>query len=544
MTQLSQGDVLGRYELLLPVARGGMAEVWAARLHGSRGFTKLVALKTILPGAIDSSRMEQMFLAEAELASRIQHPNVVQTQELGEHDGLLYIVLEWVEGESLSALLSQSAPHGGVPLWVGVNIIGQACKGLHAAHQLTDESGELLGVVHRDISPQNVLVNFSGTVKVVDFGIAKATQSASNLTEAGEVKGKLAYMAPEQLRGADNVDRRADIFSMGTLLYAMTTGKHPFRGDHPGVTLKNISARAPVPPPSSHVEDYPAALESVVLKALRKDPEQRFSTALEMLQALEQAMPEALERSFDVKVAEFVSQIAGTGAHRRKQQIKEAGSLLDLRRIKSGTSLEPTSASSLSALAIDGRQQLHTAALRLQPSLQETAGSLTRAAPSKRWPRALWALGGGAVCLGTVLGLVLAQRQPDSAVPNGVAAGVSVADAAPDVEAQDARKPKAGRVEDNQATEPGEEPNPTSEDSSKAKVKDLAESKARAQPRRVVARRIRPRTVPAPATQAPSAGEPAEAPPATPALAPTKPAKANAISSSDAWDPSSFGSRQ
>ena len=317
MMHFSQGQVLGRYELLLPVARGGMAEVWAARLHGSRGFRKLVAIKTILRGAIDDTRLEQMFLAEAELASRIQHPNVVQTLELGEHTGGLYLVLEWVDGLSLSALLGEASVHGGMPLDIAVNLVGQACKGLHAAHELTDENGALLGVVHRDISPQNVLVNFTGTVKVVDFGIAKATAAASALTEAGEGKGKLAYMPPEQLRGA-NVDRRADIFALGTLLYAMTTGRHPFRGDHPSTTLQNITDRASVPPPSAHVEDYPSALEEVVLKSLKKEPGERFATAHEMLQALERALPEALERSFDVKVAEFVAKVAGSsGAERR-----------------------------------------------------------------------------------------------------------------------------------------------------------------------------------------------------------------------------------
>jgi len=418
MMHFTQGQVLGRYELVLPVARGGMAEVWAARLHGSRGFRKLVAIKTILRGAIDDARMEQMFLAEAELASRIQHPNVVQTLELGEHAAGLYLVLEWVEGLSLSALLSESSVHGGLPLPIAVNLVGQACKGLHAAHELTDENGVLLGVVHRDISPQNVLVSFSGTVKVVDFGIAKATAAASTLTEAGEVKGKLAYMAPEQLLGGNSVDRRADIFSMGTLLYAMTTGRHPFRGDHPSSTLRNLTERGSVPPPSSHVEDYPSALEQVVLKALKKDPKDRFATAHEMLQALERAIPEALERSFDTKVAEFVAKVAGSSGSERHQRIREAGDMLDRLRIKSGSSLELASPSSLSALAIDGSHFTQQSPLPLGHPPHASAPVPAPQSRSKVW----WIAAGAVVC-GGVLGLTLAGGPATSPVS---AAGGSV----------------------------------------------------------------------------------------------------------------------
>src|SRR3954465_15552727 len=198
-SHLSSGSALGRYELLMPIAKGGMAQVWAARLHGTRGFQKVVAIKTILSGAIDDARMEEMFLVEAELASQIHHPNVVGTIDLGEHEGILYLVMEWVDGESLNVLMAKAANHGGVPLPIGVNLIGQACKGLFAAHTLRDDQGALLGVVHRDVSPHNLLVTFTGTAKVVDFGIAKATSLASS-TEVGEVKGKFAYMAPEQVR--------------------------------------------------------------------------------------------------------------------------------------------------------------------------------------------------------------------------------------------------------------------------------------------------------------------------------------------------------
>ncbi len=200
MPELTAGSNLGHYELLLPIAKGGMAQVWAARLRGTRGFQKLVAVKTILAGAIDSTRLEQMFLEEAQLASQIHHANVVQTLELGEHEGTLYLVMEWVDGEPVSQVLAQAAEKGGLPLAVAVNLIAQVCHGLHAAHELRDENGDLVGVVHRDVSPQNILITPSGKAKLVDFGIAKVTSRASNMTQQGEVKGKFGYMAPEQVQ--------------------------------------------------------------------------------------------------------------------------------------------------------------------------------------------------------------------------------------------------------------------------------------------------------------------------------------------------------
>src|SRR6478752_1731738 len=346
---LHAGSTLGRYELLLPIAKGGMAQVWAARLHGSRGFQKLVAVKTILPGAVDNARMEQMFLEEAQLASQIHHPNVVGTLDLGEHEGVLYLVMEWVEGEPLSSVIAKAATSGGVPLAIGVNLIGQACQGLSAAHDLRDENGGLLGVVHRDVSPQNLLVTYSGTAKLVDFGIAKATSKSSALTEAGEIKGKFSYMAPEQVRGV-GLDCRTDLFALGILLYAITTGRHPFRGEHPAQTVQNICADRPPVLPSALIADYPAALEQVVLKALAKNPDQRFASATEMLRALEHAMPGPLEASFEKQVAEYLKQLFGNRAAERRAALRVAQEHADRLRTESSSSI---SIGTLRAIAID-----------------------------------------------------------------------------------------------------------------------------------------------------------------------------------------------
>lgn len=348
MSQLVSGNTLGRYELLIPVAKGGMAQVWAARLRGTRGFQKLVAVKTILAGTIDSTRLEQMFLAEAQLAAEVHHPNVVGTLELGEHEGMLYLVMEWVDGEPVSHLLSQSLEHGGLPMPIAVNLIAQACHGLHAAHELRDENGNLLGVVHRDVSPQNLLVTLAGTAKLVDFGVAKATARAGNLTEIGEIKGKFSYMAPEQVQ-SQQVDRRADIFALGILAYLLTTGKHPFRGASPGETVKNImSSKAPAAP-SAMIPDYPAELEAVIMKALEKAPERRFATAEAMFAALERAMPEALEASFQAQVASYMSTVMGASVSRRRAAIRQAQETADRQRSEQG----PSSIGTLRAISLD-----------------------------------------------------------------------------------------------------------------------------------------------------------------------------------------------
>jgi eukaryotic-like serine/threonine-protein kinase len=405
---LHPGSTLGRYELLLPIAKGGMAQVWAARLRGSRGFQKLVAIKTILAGVIDNTRMEQMFLEEAQLASQIHHPNVVGTLELGEENSALYLVMEWVDGESLSVVLSKAAASGGVPLPIAVNLIGQACQGLYAAHNLRDESGALLGLVHRDVSPQNLLVTFSGTAKLVDFGIAKATSKASGLTEAGEIKGKFAYMAPEQVRG-QAIDARTDLFALGILLYLLTTGKHPFRGEHPGATVQNICSEQPAMPPSAFLPDYPVALEEVVLKALAKDPGQRFASANEMLTALEEAMPGPLEASFDVQVADYLKSLFGTRATERRAAIRMAQEHADRQRAESSSSI---SVGTLRAISVDPRESSSMPAAA--PSQTLASSDVSELVPPPRTKRTAMIAGSALLVLLAFAGIIQLSGGPNS----------------------------------------------------------------------------------------------------------------------------------
>jgi serine/threonine-protein kinase len=315
----------------MPIATGGMATVWAARLKGTRGFQKIVAIKTILPQLSEDPTFEQMFLDEASLASRIRHPNVAQILDLGEEAGVLFLVMDWVDGEPLSAVLkAASRDTGSIPLPITIRIISQAAAGLHAAHELRDESGGLLGLVHRDASPQNILVTFDGVVKVVDFGIAKAAGRGSADTNAGQIKGKAAYMSPEQVKGGE-LDRRTDVFALGTILYLMTTGRHPFRGANDVATLYSISSDAPVMLPSKLNRHFPLSLEAVVMKALAKDPNERFASAHDLQRALDMALPASQRLTTDAEVAAFMDHLLSERHEQRKTALKLALQVADER---------------------------------------------------------------------------------------------------------------------------------------------------------------------------------------------------------------------
>jgi eukaryotic-like serine/threonine-protein kinase len=412
---LTAGRILGRYELLAPIAKGGMAEVWAARLHGSRGFQRMVALKTIVTSALTDARMERMFHEEASLASRIQHPNVAATLDLGEHDGTLYMAMEWVDGEPLTVVLEHARRKQAIPLAIAVNLIGQACLGLHAAHESRDEDGALLGIVHRDISPQNVMVTYAGIVKLVDFGIAKATNLVTGLTEAGEVRGKFAYMAPEQVLG-ETIDRRTDLFALGILLYLLTTGHHPHKASSPAETIHRLCSDTPRRP-SELVANYPPALEEVVLKALSKDKSDRFAHARELFEALARAVPRAFRAGFETTVAEYLEQLLAERSSESRRRLRLAQRALDglpKETTTARSATDPTSVASLRALVVDAEPQdplAVPAAETLRTQLSSSSSEL-RPAPQRGWrslKRAVLALAMLAVGLS---GGLIARRVP------------------------------------------------------------------------------------------------------------------------------------
>lgn len=349
--QLHAGQMLGRYELLMPIAKGGMGNVWAARLKGTRGFRKLVAIKTILQD-LENDQLEQMFYREAVLASQIQHPNVAETLELGEHEGTLYLVMELVSGESLRYLLREAHSEGGVPLLVSVNLIGQVCHGLAAAHDLRDEHGNRVGLVHRDISPPNVLITDNGTVKIVDFGVA--TTASSRTFGSGEIKGKISYLAPEQLR-SEALDARVDVFTTGILLYLLTVGKHPFRAASEASTIARILSSAPAPAPSMVVDDYPAALEAVVMRALDKDRETRTPSATVFLEELEKACPEAFGPRAEERVARYVQELMKDRLLERRATLRMAEDWAETSSARHSTCSLPVVTASAPPLAASRR---------------------------------------------------------------------------------------------------------------------------------------------------------------------------------------------
>ncbi|KYF59819.1 hypothetical protein BE08_10865, partial [Sorangium cellulosum] len=325
--RLGPGSTLGRYEILIPVAKGGMAAVWAARLQGTRGFRKIVAIKTMLPDVSDDPDFESMFLDEARVAARVRHPNVVEILDLGEEDDVLYIVMEWVDGETAGTLQRAAKKLGGIPQRIVLRIASQICAGLHNAHELRDDSGALLDLVHRDISPANVLISTAGFVKIVDFGVAKSKGRLHVTRAGGIVKGKTPYLSPEQLAGLP-IDRRSDIFSFGALLYVLTTGMHPFRAETELSTVENITIKAPLPPRELNGAIHPE-LEKIILKALEKDRENRFSTCAEMQRAIDQVASSLGEPTTDEDVAAFVRLAIGETQARRAQELRDAIAAVD-----------------------------------------------------------------------------------------------------------------------------------------------------------------------------------------------------------------------
>ncbi len=285
---LHAGDRLdGRYELLYPYAQGGMATVWLSRVQGKHGFEKLYAVKTILPHLAADTPFRNMFLDEARIAARIRHGNVAQIEDLGEDEGVLYMVLEWIQGDPWSKLVSAIVERGDpIPADLMLKLAANTCAGLHAAHELTDDLGASLRVVHRDVSPQNVMITETGLVKVIDFGVAKAIGRASESTGTGLIKGKLEYLSPELALGRD-VDRRADVWAVGATLYQIFAGRPPYVGKNDLDVLRRIGAGKPVEKLPSTV---PSRVADAIMTALQPDLKQRIGSALEFQRVLESVM--------------------------------------------------------------------------------------------------------------------------------------------------------------------------------------------------------------------------------------------------------------
>jgi serine/threonine protein kinase len=296
--------VLGRYALYEPIASGGMATVHFGRLLGPAGFSRTVAIKRLHPQYACDPEFVSMFLDEAHLAARIRHPNVVSTLDVVAQQGELFLVMDYVQGESLSRLLRAARQTGArVPVPIAAAVVAGALHGLHAAHEATSDRGEPLGIVHRDVSPQNIVVGSDGTARVLDFGVAKAVGRLQT-TREGQLKGKMAYMAVEQLRGAP-VDRRADVYAAGVVLWETLVGRRLFDGDN-DVEVFGKVLDAEVALPGHLISDVPPELDMIVMRALARRAQDRFASARDMARAIERAVPPIAS----AEVGEWVEKMA------------------------------------------------------------------------------------------------------------------------------------------------------------------------------------------------------------------------------------------
>ena len=294
----------GKYQLLRKLATGGMAEVWLARQTGIEGFQRQLVIKRILPHLAEDQEFVQMFLNEAKISAKFSHPSIGSVYELGTSDGTYYLAMEYIHGEDLGRVMRKAWSTG---QWIArplaMRIVAHACEGLYYAHTRLDDRGQPLRVVHRDISPQNILISFDGAVKVVDFGIAKAANHTS-MTRSGAIKGKFAYMSPEQAAGK-NLDHRSDIFAVGLVLYELLTGVRPLKRESELATLQaalecNIDA-------PSQVADVPSELDGVVMRALSRNVNERYDDARQFQLALEEFLVSQRWVAGSVQLAELMS---------------------------------------------------------------------------------------------------------------------------------------------------------------------------------------------------------------------------------------------
>ncbi|WP_338867014.1 protein kinase domain-containing protein [Myxococcus stipitatus] len=349
-------ETYGRYQLLKRLAMGGMAQLYLARQPGPEGFEKLVVVKRILPHLAENDDFVKMFLDEARIAARLNHANVVQIFDLGAQDDSFFIAMEYIHGEDMRRVWKQSeAMAQPMPVPLVCRILIEACAGLDYAHKRTDPTtGKALGIVHRDVSPQNILVTFEGGVKVVDFGIAKAADQAT-VTRSGVLKGKYSYMSPEQAAG-QRVDCRADIFALGVVLYELLTSTRLFKRGSDIQTLAAV-AECKVLPPSQVSPRVPQDLDAIVLKALAKDPADRYQEAVHLQLALEEWLSERRLPSSTAHVAAYMKEIY---AERLASEAR-SGEL-------------PSEDSSDSASG-SGRQEAGSRRTGLRPALPRTSGS-------------------------------------------------------------------------------------------------------------------------------------------------------------------------
>lgn len=314
--------IFGRFELLIEMGHGGMATLYLARIQGPSNFEKLLAIKKIHAHLAAEDAFVRMFMDEARLAAKIHHPNVATTFDMGRIENSYFIAMEYVHGQNLTDVLKATVrDHPRFPWPIAARIVSDTAAGLHSAHELKNVDGKLLGVVHRDVSPQNILISYDGIVKVVDFGVAFAAEKLEQ-TSAGTIKGKASYMSPEQACGLP-IDRRTDVFALGIILWESVCFQRLFRQETEGATLLKVR-NADVAAPRSINPEVPADLEKVILKALAKEPDDRYRTAEELSEAIEQVLVAHGQVVASKHVAKMLDGLFHDRKELKDQQIKEA----------------------------------------------------------------------------------------------------------------------------------------------------------------------------------------------------------------------------
>lgn len=326
--------VIGRYALCHEIGYGGMATVHLGRLLGPVGFSRTIAIKRLHPHLARDPELTASFLDEARLAARIRHPNVVSTLDVVAADGEVFLVMEYVQGESLARLRRTLVERDQMmPPAIACGITADVLRGLHAAHEATNERGEPLNIVHRDVSPQNVLVATDGVARLLDFGIAKAIGRLQT-TRDGQIKGKLAYMAPEQLGGT--VDRRTDVYATAVVLWETLTSRRLFKGDFDAELYGKLIERK-IDPPSTHAPGIPRALDRVVMRGLALDPVDRYPTAREMVVELERAHACASP----TEIGAWVEEVARETLEQRAHTLAEVENISSANDLTHSASSEP-----------------------------------------------------------------------------------------------------------------------------------------------------------------------------------------------------------
>jgi serine/threonine-protein kinase len=310
-----------RYELVGEIASGGMATVYLARLTGVGGFQRFVAMKRLHPHLASEKEFVEMFLDEARIAARIHHPNVVPILEVGASAVGYYLVMEYIEGDTLARLLARAATRGKrIPIPIALRIALDMLSGLHAAHELRDDTGDAVHLVHRDVSPQNVLVGVDGIARITDFGVARAA-SRLTATRVGQLKGKIAYMAPEQAAGEESLDRRADVFAAGIVVWEELAAKRLFKAENEAATLSRVMTE-PVPPLTDIVPGLSQELSKVVMRALERSPDKRFGTCAQFADALEAAATGRERIATPRELAAYVTEVLGDEVSAQREAVR------------------------------------------------------------------------------------------------------------------------------------------------------------------------------------------------------------------------------